>query len=794
MSDTNLYTADSSTSIDYKQILVKALRYWYLLAAALLISGVYGWYQVRYAIPTYSVDARILLKDEYSSWGQEYFLPGLELVSARNRLVNEIGSIRSFPLMREVIEQLPHFSVFYYDIGKIKNTELYRNSPFTVRWDTITDPSIVGQSFHIQILSKDEFRLGSRDEEVVQGEVYHFETPFELNGNSVMLVLNDEYRQEGFKSKLYSFKVNNLDRLAIYYQSALGVASEEKESSILIVSRNGPLIEKEIDFINKFIEVYIDDGLKRNNQIASNVMLFVDDRINSILDTLMRAEGKLESFKVKSNLERINPEGENLIPGIVALEKKKIDLEFDIAFLQGLVDNINENEDVKGLIVPGFIANSVVLHSSVQGLIDLYTTKMKMKYDITTSNDSWKRLNDQIKVQKEIVIVHITLLSDKARADLKILNDEIEIIEYRLGSMPSVERDYYNIQRGYRLNNDLYTYLLKKKAEASIAKGSNVSNVTVLDWATTYRVSYLGPDTTNIYLTAIIMGLAVASVVIFLLQYFDDKIRGQNDVEAITEIPTLGLIGHNQEDHDLVLIKDPKSVVSESFRSLRTSLTYLLEGKDKFCVLVTSSISQEGKTFCTMNLASAFAILGKKTVILGADMRKPKIFEDFGLKNDIGMSNYLINQATLSEIIQPTGHENIVLISAGPIPPNPSELIGSERMEQLMKELKEEFDVVVIDTPPLCLVTDALQLTEYSDANIYIVRHNVTSKSQLKFINEIYKEKKVPNLGIVVNDFKRSRLGYSYDYGYGYGYGYGTGYIYGNESKRSKSFLSRLFS
>ncbi|MFH1320585.1 MAG: polysaccharide biosynthesis tyrosine autokinase, partial [Bacteroidota bacterium] len=630
--------------------------------------------------------------------------------------------------------------------------------------------------------------LGNKKNGDFKGKEYYFDEPFILNNNKVRLKLMQKYSSEFFSEKLYCFRINDIDRLAITYQDGLGIATEEKESSILVISRQGTEMNKEMDFINKFIEVYINDGLEKNAQIATNVMDFVDDRINSILDTLIIVEDKLESFQSRSNVDRIDLEGEKLIPEITMLERKKLDMEYNLNYYNQLIDYIQNNDDARGIIVPSFVTRNSVIFSLLEQLISLYSQKMKLSYDITTTNDTWKMLNNEINVSKEIIIENIKAIIEKQKSDYELLNKQIEFVEFKLQNIPSVGRKYFNIKRDYKLNNDLYTYLLKKKAEASIAKGSRVPKVLVLDWATPYRISYVGPNISKIYITSIIAGLVIAGLVVFLLEYFNEKIADRNDLEKCTKIPVLSIVGHNKNESDLVVVDHPRSLISESFRSIRTSINYLAGGKEKLSVLVTSSVSKEGKTFCSINLASAFAIMGKKTVILGADLRKPKIFQNFNLTNEKGITNYLIGRVTLSEIIQHSQYENIDIITAGPIPPNPTELIGNKNMENLMIELKELYDIIIIDTPPLCLVTDSLLLSKYSDVNIYVVRHNLTKRKDLNLINEYFDDKKIQNLGIIVNDYKQNKIGY----GWGYTYDY-TSYYEEEDKQKKKSIFSRLF-
>ncbi|HIA37522.1 MAG TPA: polysaccharide biosynthesis tyrosine autokinase, partial [Flavobacteriales bacterium] len=738
-----------NTGFNYLQFGIKALRYWYLLIIGALFGVGIAFYQVRYSVPVYKVDARIMVKDEYTSWGQEFFLPGMELVSTRNRLVNEIGSIRSFPLMRKVIDELPEFKVFYYGIGNIKVTEMYRNSPFKVSFDTIINSRIYNKTYYLKILSDDNYAVGTKNNGDYDWKEQPFRKPINLKGNILNISLNGPFTTP-FDANLYSFVINNPDQLAINYQGGLGISLEKEESSILTVSRTGNSIYKEIDFINKFLDVYIGYGLEKNNQIASNVVSFVEEQIDNILDTLILAENKLERFKSRSNKERISLAGEELVPEITKLEKEKIDIEFNIVYYEQLISYIQENDDASGIIVPNFIDRNSVLFSLLVELINQYSVKLDVQNDLTATNEKWILLNKKIEVSKQILVENIRSALMKTKSDLKRVQEGISFIESKMKSVPNAEREFINIQRDYKLNNDLYTYLLTKKAEASIAKGSNVPNAQVLDWATPYRISFVGPIKSKIYGSNILFGLAISSLIVFLLIYFNDRIINKIDLENATNLPTLAVIGHNDQDNDLVVANTPKSMISESFRGLRTNIKYLVEGKERFCVLVTSSIGSEGKTFCCMNLAHAFSLLGKKTIIVGGDLRKPMIYKDFGLKNDCGLSNYLINKTGIQEIIQTTDFENIDIISAGPIPPNPSELLGNKAMEGLLAELKDMYDIVVIDTPPFGMVSDALNLIKYSDVILYVVRQNVTKRNHLNMINEHFEKGEIKNLGIVI--------------------------------------------
>ncbi|MBA7587781.1 hypothetical protein ES708_29822 [subsurface metagenome] len=295
---------------------------------------------------------------------------------------------------------------------------------------------------------------------------------------------------------------------------------------------------------------------------------------------------------------------------------------------------------------------------------------------------------------------------------------------------------------------------------------------------------------------ALVIGLAIPLVIILLFDYFNNKIIDKPDIENNTNVPILGTIGHNHGESDLPVVQNPKSSIAESFRSIRTSIQYLLPEKGRNIISISSTISGEGKTFIATNLSVIIAMSGRKTLLVGLDMRKPKIHKDFNVSNDEGLSTYLINETSYEDIIRSTDIENLYIASSGPIPPNPAELLEKPLMKEFFDKAKKEFEYVILDTPPVAIVTDAILLTQYTDTNIFIVRQKYSSKNVIQYIDELYNKKNIKNLSLLVNDVKiSSYYGYGYGYGYGYDYGYDYGYgqgYYGNENNTSKSIYTKI--
>jgi capsular exopolysaccharide synthesis family protein len=370
--------------------------------------------------------------------------------------------------------------------------------------------------------------------------------------------------------------------------------------------------------------------------------------------------------------------------------------------------------------------------------------------------------------------------------DLSVKNNEADVA---IKSMPGKERQLLDIKRQQQIFQELYSYLLQKQLETSISSASTISNIRVIEPAlyTNYPIK---PNRRSAYLLAIALGVLIPVGIIFLLEYLNDKVKTRMDVERATDAPIIGEVGHSEEPGALVVMKNNRKFIAEQFRMIRTNFQYVLMNVEKPVVLVTSTFSGEGKSFISTNLGAVLAVSGKRTVILEFDIRKPKILKGLGLHEKKGITNFIVGNIPVDEIIYPVPEaDNLFVIPCGPVPPNPAEMLLSEKLTKLFDELKKRFDTVIIDTAPAGLVSDAMSLGKFADATMYIIRYNYTFKKQIQLIQDIHSNKKLPKLSIIINDvYTKSTYGSYYGYGsyYAYGYGYAYGSNYFEESRRKK--------
>ena len=793
--------SEDNEKIDLKNLFDRFLIFWKLILLSIISFILIGFIYNRYSSKIYKSSTTILIKEESnSSLGAENLFDGIDLFGGQKNIKNEIGILKSFSLTKKTLKSLD-FRVSYYHSGKFKSEEIYEKSPFLVKLGP-SNITVVNQEFHVTILSENEFNISidcnetkpfdlntesfiSNKEEAISYNKKHqfgelISTPF----FEFTIVKHDLtlFTEDGWDS--YFFKIHNYNELTDQYLNQQMVSEIDKDASILRISLEGTNPKKINDFLDRFNQLYLSSGLDEKNQIASNTISFINNQLLSISDSLAIVEKELESFKKKNPKVQIVNHDFNSFSQIEKLEEEKAILEFNNTYYLSLKTYFEANNHTKNIVAPSAMGiNDPLLNELISELSRLYSQIEVARVNSKEEHPVVQSLLKQISNTKEKLNENIESIIASSELSLSDIDNRIENIEREIDQLPQQERLLLNIQRKFNLNENVYNYLLEKRAEASITKASNVSDHKVIDTPRLISKYPIRPNTTLIFLTCILLGfiLPIGSILIYFS--FNNKIIDKKDIDKIIDFPIIGKITFSEEEGDLVNVKSPKSPIAESLRSIRTNIQYLASDKKQKIICLTSSISGEGKTYISMNLASIISLTGEKTLLIGADMRKPKISNTFQLNNSIGLSSFLSNQNTKEEIINKTKIENLDIILSGPIPPNPSELLNLEKMKSFIEELKEEYKYIIIDTPPIGLVTDGIILMNYSDINLYIVRQNYTTKEMLYNLKDIVHNNNLTNLNIVINGITTNRSSYAYGYGYGNDKSYG---YYHNDEDNSR--------
>ena len=790
-------------TIDIKQLIYVCISHWYLFLISVIVALAIGFAINRYKANVYQTSGTVLIKDQ-SGFDPTALMTNLN--SKSQNVENEMAILKSYMLTERTIKKM-NLEVTYYEKGRVSTAELYQSSPFTVEFDRSV-PQAVGLTYEISNIGSETMSLhGTSDYlsrydfvlcQTLESFVQKVDVVTECkqgewveNGyNRIRIVLNENYRPETDNSRKLFFRLNSYPSL-VQQMSKFSVNTTSKESSVASIVTSGSNPKKIVDFTNMLMNEYVNRGLEKKNLVSENTIRFIDDELAGIQESLGSAESELKDFRKQNDLMNLDMQASQIYNNLQVLEKEKADMTVNVKIYKRLQDYIKvQIDDPENLAAPSTMGiNDPLLNQLVRDLVTLSQTKATQLLTQTEQHPQIVKLNEQIVTTKKTLLETINNLVINAEMGLDEINKRIAKAVSETKVLPEKQQQLINYQRNFNFNDETYKYLMQRRAEAQILKASNTPDNEILDIARLERTHRISPRTKMNYLVALIIGLLIPALYLFLKDFFNVSINDRKDVEKITRFPIIGQVAMSNSKDPLVVINSPKSPIAESFRSIRTNVEFLTQGKAKSTILVTGDMQSIGKTFNSINIASIYALYGKKTVLLGFDMRKPKLFQEFGLNNNVGLSSFLSNKEPFENIIQSTSAiPSLDIITSGPIPPNPAELIASEKCNELFELLKEHYDYIIIDTPPLGLVTDAFLLMKYSDVNLFIVRQGVTNKNIFESIVKDL-EKRNLNVSIVINGIQTNK-GYGYGYGkkYGYGYGYAYGYGYGRYGSSNSGY------
>ncbi len=787
------YNIPQEETIDIRKFLITILRNWYWFAISILITYTIAFLVNRYTEPRYSLTATLIVNDEKKSTA-EILINALDRFNARRNIENEIAILKSYKIARMALSQLPDFEISYYSVGRVRKPLLYKKAPFKVVVDT-TSKNFYGAPIHVTILSESEYLLeieGSVKKKMMFGERFKNQqfnfTVFSKFAEGEKLPVSNKYY----------FVINDLNSLTNFYRGKLSLTTNDKKGTVLILSTIGYVPQMEADYLNKLMEVYIQSGLDEKNQTAINTINFIDEQLSTVVDSLRKAEDKMLSFRLSSKIIDISSEGQSIMARMSKVQADKVNYDLQLRYYNYVKTYIDQRRDFRQIVAPSVMGiDDPILNKTVSELAGLYAERNVLTLSAQSNNPALTLLNTKIQSMLDALDENIKEIIKSTEIALNEIARRQASIEKEVMQLPLTERRYLNIQRDFKLNDDIYNFLLQKRADAAIARASNVADNKILDEASAENPVKVSPKPGRNKMIAIIIGILIPLSILILIEFFNEKIIDPKDIDKITKVPVLGSVGHNEKQSEIPVAENPKSSLAESFRALRTNLQYVMRDTGKKVICVTSTISGEGKTFCAVNLASIIAQSNKKTLLISLDLRKPKVHKVFNIDNERGLSTFLIGKSDYNDIIIKTNIHNLYITPAGPIPPNPAELIETKEMETFVQRIREDFDIIVMDTPPIAIVTDAVLLSRFSDAVIFVVRQNYSTKDVIHLVDDLHEKKDIKNIGILINDIKVSSYygygrRYNYGYGYGYGYNYSDGEDYYNESPQKLTYMDKV--
>jgi len=808
--------AETQTIFDFKGFFLKVISYWKAIVACILLF-LFIAYQVNIRKEKiYALDSLIVIREESSplltsntslifNWGG---------VSEKVQTITAI--LKSRHHNEQVVEKLEYY-IDYLKKDQYNYVDAYGNVPFYVTIDK-SKPQLLGHYIQIKFLNTSEYLLTMNfEEKEAKTIVYSLETVSKINveegvftkkykvGEQVNLpfinwTLNLHDGFSSFKGKEFYVSFNGFNKTVSKYQEIAVSTANKGGGSILRLELTGTNKKRLVEYINETVDMLRENQLESKNQFAVNTIRFIDSTLAKMQDENNKTSLAMRDFMKDKDVYQLTDQGENiLLNRLTQYDVQKETILRKIQYYKSLENYLKNSTDFSELPAPTVAGiEDPNITSNVAKLINLSISRSKTAFGIKNEN-TYKQFDSQMESIKLVLLENITSAKAALEYDLDVANSKIGGLEGNIKKMPFEKQEQMEIVRKYNLEQQFLGIFLSKRSEAQIMKAANQSDVHFIDRAKDVGGGLIGPKTAINYILAIFLGILLPVLCLLVATLLDNSVKNTEDVVRLSKVSIIGVLPKKYGGKsNLAVFEHPKSALAESFRAVRSSLQFLykkINVTGSKTLMITSSVSGEGKTFCSINLATVFALSEKKTVIVGLDLRKPKISADFNINKEVGVVNYLIGQKSLDEITQSTHIPFLDVIVAGPIPPNPSELMLSENMSLMIKELQNKYDYIILDTPPIGLVSDAMELAPYCDAVLYIVRQNITKKSMLSIVNEKSKNGEFTNLSILLNGFEnKAKYGYGYDYGYGYGYVYGeygesSGYY---EKPKKASLLTKI--
>ncbi len=769
-------------NMSFRDLFYKYVRFLplFVLSVALTLLGAYIY--LRYSIPIYKVGCSMVIKSEQGGGSRKDKFEDLFVNDKAQNIQNEIEILKSKPLMQRVIDSL-HLQFTYYAKGKIKTVNIYKQIPFRVNVVQILDSSGTF-SIKVKIINDREFRING------DKQTYNFGQTFKNSKGSFNLSRNPYYPATGEHSIVWLPTAS----AARSYAGALQITPKTPGTGILNISILTDNSQMGADIVNKLMEEYAVYTIEQKKEQSDKILSFIDERLTVTGNELDSVQRVLLDFKERNNLIDAEKQSGNYF-GNISEADKLINLQIleqNKAELVNYYLGDKRNEFSK---VPSTLSlQDATFNQLVAEYNKTQIERQKLlEANIPENNPAVQEANGQIEKLRVNILENIKNIKASITSTVNETRKKSLENQSQLQRMPGKVKEQLEIEQHVAALQNLYKYLQEKKEETAISRASTISNSSIIDKAYPTGTP-VKPNRKAIQILAVLLGLGLPALFIFLGEVLNDKVSTRFDVERLTAAPILGEIGHSYANSVLVVNKTTRSMVAEQFRIIRSNLQYILHKSEKSTILVTSSFSGEGKSYVTTNMGAVLALAGKKTIILEFDIRKPKILSGLGIQKGPGISNFLVGKANLPDLIKPVpDQENLFILGCGPIPPNPAELLLDPKMDELFAWMKAKFDVVLVDTAPIGMVSDAMTLSKFADSTLYLVRQGHTFKKQIALIDEFYVGNKLPKISIVINDVK-IKPGYG-SYGYGrYGYGYGSGYgSYYEEEKPPHNFLERIF-
>jgi tyrosine-protein kinase Etk/Wzc len=783
----------STTKNVLSAIAFRYLPFWPIFVFTIITSLVISYFYIHYQTPIYEASATILLKDQNGGGTDASVLQALGVSNSAKTVENEIEVIKSRILMQQVVKDMSLYAQVY-NKGTFRDVLIYP-SPVTfvaLNPDNVPEVGSVPVSFSY---------LNSHKAIVLGGKKYPLSTPVHTPYGDYIINPTKEGAEMQFKGEYYAY-IRSIKPTAKTLLGVLKVAPAARNSSLIALNLADQVPARAEDILNNLVRIYNEAGISYKNATGSNTLAFINERLISVTKELSTVEGNLADYRKQKGITNLSAEGLSYMGSAQQNVEKLAQIQIQLDVLTQ-VEKYVIKKGAGSALVPSTLGLNDPLLSQL--LDKLYSTELELTTISKTSGENSPTVNaikERIAQIKPGILENLRALRQNLIATQSRLQAEGSRTSEQLRDLPQKERVFLEITRNRSIKDNIYTLLLTKREEVQLSRAASVADSRIVNFAEN-KGGPIKPIPLNIYLMGLSVGVIAGVIFVLIREQYNQEVLFRSEIEKATDATVLAEILHDDSGKTLVIKDGSRTVIAEQFRALRTALNFIgIQGNHK-TILLTSSISGEGKSFTAINLAVSLALTGKKVAVMEFDLRKPKISKMMEINQEPGISNYLAGLAAYEQITISMADRKIpglVILPAGAIPPNPTELMLNGRLDVLMAKLNEDFDYILIDSPPIGLVTDAKIINKYVNACLYMVRHKYTPKYYLNLIDHLYSNKELTNISIVFNGLKMRgvlggyRQGYGSGYGYGYGYGAGAGYGYGytNDEKTKQSFALKV--
>ena len=801
--------ATEEQGFNIKELLERYLHYWpwFVLSTVLALFVAFG--ILRYTTRIYESNATVLFhRSEEKAIEGLSVLSQLGLGEQNKKLGNEMMLMKTPAVLSRVVKEL-QLNIVYMVVGRRsgKEREAYQKEvPFELQFvgpDSLFED--LEAQFQLKWLNNTHYELTLNETEYIGKHAFNIPVS---TGEGVIRIRKKRRMHPSYFGQEFKINVSPQKEMVLFLQEELKIEapdSKTNSSDVVNLAIQGPVIEKNNQILEVLIKAHREEKIHDDNEIAAKTSAFINERMGILATELGDVEKDAETFKQQHAIVDVLTDGQSFVVKRDALEQQLLTVSVQLKLVEYLQEFIKNRNNAFELLPANLGFEDQALVEITAQYNKLLLDRQRMQKTSKAGNPQLLRIEDQLEGLRASLNGGVAANISRLKITLANLKKANEAYEAQIANIPSYERTYRDIDRQQKIKETLYIFLLQKREENEIKTAAAVGNTKVIIEPNCSGIP-ISPKSSIIYLAALLLGLALPVAVIYIRMLFDTKVHSLQDL-AKFKIPALGEIPKGDDnERAIVVTKNSRTHIAEAFRMVRTNLAYMLEQDAGGCktIMLTSSISGEGKTFISINIGHALAHTDKKTLVLGLDLRAPKISRYLDISKTTGVTNYIVNpELTFDDlVISDPGNANLDYIISGDIPPNPSELILRPRLVDIISEAKKRYDYIVIDTAPLGMVSDALHVNQYADLVVYVVRAERLDKRMLGIPAGLYHDKKIPNMSVLVNSTDMSKKGYGYGSGYGYGYGYGYGAAYGDSEyfdsqskKKSKlrKFLEKSF-